>query len=59
MLIVWVLAPIAVLMGIGFLIAFIWTTRRGQMDDLVTPPLRILLDEENLEIHKENKNVVR
>jgi cbb3-type cytochrome oxidase maturation protein len=37
-------------MAIGFLAAFIWSIRTGQQDDLVTPSMRILLEE------KEQKN---
>lgn len=59
MLIVWFLAPVAVFMGIGFLVAFIWAARGGQMDDLVTPPLRMLLNEEDLEKKEEKNHVVR
>jgi len=27
-------------------VAFVWATRRGQLDDLETPPLRMLLDDD-------------
>jgi cbb3-type cytochrome oxidase maturation protein len=36
-------------MALGFLGAFIWAMRTGQQDDLYTPSLRILTDEEPLE----------
>jgi len=42
------LLPIALLMGVMFLVLFIWATRRGQFDDLETPAHRILLEEENI-----------
>jgi cbb3-type cytochrome oxidase maturation protein len=29
-------------LGIGFLLAFVWAVRSGQMDDTVTPALRML-----------------
>ena len=29
----------------GFLAAFIWAVRSGQFDDVVTPAVRVLLDE--------------
>ncbi len=58
MVIIWFLAPLAILMGCFFLGAFIWATRNGQMDDLATPPLRMLLpdEEENLKQEKNNGN---
>lgn len=33
-------------LGLGFLIAFIWAVRSGQMDDTVTPALRMLGEDE-------------
>lgn len=32
-------------MSIGFVIAFIWSIKSGQQDDLNTPAIRILMDE--------------
>lgn len=31
--------------SIGFVIAFIWSIKSGQQDDLNTPAMRILMDE--------------
>lgn len=36
----------SVTLAIGFLGAFFWAQRDGQNDDLYTPSMRILLDEE-------------
>ena len=36
---------ISLLMALGFLGAFIWSMRSGQQDDLYTPSLRMLLDD--------------
>ena len=44
--IIYVLLPIALLLGGGFLAAFIWMAADGQYDDLETPGHRILLEEE-------------
>lgn len=41
-----VLLPMALLFGLGFLAAFIWAAKRGQFDDLETPKHRILMDDE-------------
>ena len=35
--------PVALLLGGGFLAAFIWGASRGQFDDLETPAHRMLL----------------
>jgi len=34
--------PIALLLALAGVIAFIWSVRSGQMDDLETPALRLL-----------------
>lgn len=46
MSIIYVLLPIALLLGFGFLAAFIMSSNSGQYDDLDTPAHRILLDDE-------------
>jgi len=45
MTIVYVLVPFALLMGLGFLWLFVWNAKSGQYEDLVTPAVRILMDE--------------
>ena len=47
MTILYVLVPLAVLCGIGAVMAFLWAVRSGQLDDLETPALRILTDDES------------
>ena len=37
--------PMALVLGFGFVLAFIWATNKGQFDDLETPAHRILNDE--------------
>jgi len=44
MSIVFVLISISLLMALGFLASFIWAEKSGQMDDLYTPSIKILLD---------------
>lgn len=41
------LLPIALLLGLGGLAAFLWTMRSGQYDDLDGAARRILTDEED------------
>lgn len=41
-----ILLPVALVFAAGALCAFIWAARSGQFDDLVTPGLRILHDDE-------------
>ncbi|MHA8092678.1 cbb3-type cytochrome oxidase assembly protein CcoS [Aquirufa regiilacus] len=43
---------LSLLMAVGFLIAFIWSIKTGQQDDLITPGMRILLEEKE---YKNNK----
>ena len=40
------LIPIAILLGLGAVSAFVWAIRSGQLDDLETPAMRLLLDED-------------
>jgi cbb3-type cytochrome oxidase maturation protein len=43
MTIIYLLLPVALLLGLGFLAAFAWGAAQGQYDDLETPAHRILL----------------
>lgn len=42
-----VLLPLAIFMGLAFVLAFIWSVKKGQYDDLETPRYRMLLEEKN------------
>jgi cbb3-type cytochrome oxidase maturation protein len=42
MTVLYVLLPLALLCGAGAVFAFIWAVGDGQLDDLETPALRIL-----------------
>ena len=44
--IIFFMIGVSLLMALGFLAAFIWSMRTGQQDDLYTPALRMLLDDE-------------
>ena len=46
MSVLYLLIIVALTVAIGFLVAFIWAVKSGQFDDMHTPSIRILLDEE-------------
>lgn len=46
MSVVYIALPIALLLAVAGVIAFIWAVRSGQLDDLETPSLRILGDDD-------------
>jgi cbb3-type cytochrome oxidase maturation protein len=43
-----VIATISILIASGFLIAFLWGSKNGQFDDYISPPNRILFDNNKL-----------
>ncbi len=43
---VYIALPVALLLAIAGVIAFIWATKSGQMDDLETPGQRVLFDDD-------------
>ncbi len=53
MSILMLMIPIALLLGLCFLGAFIWATTRGQFDDSITPAYRILENENSNEMQQE------
>ena len=46
MSVIYVLLPVASALAVFFVIAFIWAVRRGQFDDLTTPAVRILHEDD-------------
>lgn len=46
MSVLYVILPLMLLVASGAVAAFVWSTRGGQLDDLDTPPLRMLGDDE-------------
>jgi cbb3-type cytochrome oxidase maturation protein len=38
----YIMIGLSLLMAIGFLVAFVWSIKSGQQDDLETPAMRIL-----------------
>jgi cbb3-type cytochrome oxidase maturation protein len=45
MTVIFVVLPLAVIVSTAAVLAFLWSTKSGQLDDLDTPPLRMLRDE--------------
>jgi cbb3-type cytochrome oxidase maturation protein len=43
---VYIALPIALLLALAGVAAFIWSVRSGQLDDLETPALRVLAEED-------------
>ena len=43
---VYIALPVALLLAIAGVVAFIWATKSGQMDDLETPGQRVLFDDD-------------
>ncbi len=46
MSVLYIVVPLALVIVAGALWAFIWATRSGQFDDLSTPGVRVLFDDE-------------
>ncbi|QQL50244.1 cbb3-type cytochrome oxidase assembly protein CcoS [Mucilaginibacter ginkgonis] len=55
MTILYFLIGCSVLLALIFLAAFFWAQRSGQNDDLYTPGMRILLDEEQQKKEKSDQ----
>lgn len=49
------LIPLAFILGLFFILGFVWMIKKGQYDDLDTPAYRMLLDIENKNVNKEKK----
>jgi cbb3-type cytochrome oxidase maturation protein len=47
MSVIYIVFPVALLVAAAAAVAFIWAVRSGQMDDLDTPPLRMLHDDDD------------
>lgn len=45
--VIYLVLPLAIILAIGFVAAFIWATRSGQYDDMDSPAVRMLHDEED------------
>ena len=45
MSVIYIVLPLAITMAGVAVCAFVWSVRRGQLDDLQTPPMRMLFDD--------------
>lgn len=45
MSVIYLVLPLALLIVAGAVVAFVWSARSGQFDDLDTPAMRVLHDE--------------
>jgi len=45
MTVLYLVLPLALLIAAGAVAAFAWTVRSGQLDDVDTPPRRIIADD--------------
>lgn len=48
MTVIYLLVPLAMLLAGLAVAAFVWSARKGQLDDLVTPALRMLHDDDDI-----------
>jgi cbb3-type cytochrome oxidase maturation protein len=51
MIALYIVLPLALIVVGGAVAAFAWTVRSGQLDDLDTPPRRILFDDDGGTAH--------
>lgn len=54
--VIFVLLPLAIMLGVAFLVFFIWAAKNGQYDDLDTPSVRMLFDDDNDLKRKKKEN---
>ena len=50
MSVLYIILPLALLVAGGAVLAFTWVVRSGQLDDVDTPPRRILFDDDDVAI---------
>lgn len=46
MTVVFVLVPVATVLAAAAVVGFVWSAKKGQLDDLETPALRVLHDDD-------------
>lgn len=53
---IFMLLGFSIVLAVAFLTAFLWASKTGQNDDLYTPSVRILFDDEPLQEEDELKS---
>lgn len=48
MSVIYIVVPLAFVLAGGFLAAFLWSVRKGQFDDMDSPSVRMLFDEDDV-----------
>lgn len=56
MSVIYVLLTISIIIAIIFFVAFIFSVRNGQYDDVYTPSIRMLFDDEIVKETKKNSS---
>ena len=46
MSVLYIVVPVALLLVVGAIAAFVWAARRGQFDDVTTPAMRAVQDDD-------------
>lgn len=44
--ILYIIMPISLILSLGFVSAYLWAVRQGQFQDMDTPSIRILFDDD-------------
>jgi len=52
MSVIYIVLPLALVLGGGALAAFLWAVRRGQFDDLETPAIRVALEDDHRPVER-------
>ncbi|MDG2194121.1 MAG: cbb3-type cytochrome oxidase assembly protein CcoS [Polaribacter sp.] len=57
MSVIYLLLTLSILVAIVFFIAFIFSVKKGQYDDVYTPSVRMLFDDELVKENKKSTNI--
>lgn len=49
MSVIYIALPVSLVLVLAAVVAFVWSLRSGQFDDLETPSVRLLMEDENVE----------
>jgi cbb3-type cytochrome oxidase maturation protein len=52
-----ILMTLSLMLGISFLIAFLWAVKSDQYEDTHTPAMRILMEDDRLTINNKNNQI--